>query len=301
LGRPWLTYAACAFCVLVFVGITLEGSEPDWDALSKWGAPRPDRIWDGAYWALVSSCFVHVEVWHLVFNVYWLWVLGGTLERLLGAPRWLAFFLASAVTSSGLQLGSSGVTGIGMSGVVYAMFGFLWVAARRRPELRRVLARNTVYLFFFWLVGCVVADAAGIVEIGNMAHVSGLLFGALFGLAHVTSPPRRRWGLAAAAGLLALSIVPLFWCPWSFYWVAHRAVQAHERADYAKAIRYYERSLEMAVDPVWSLRNLAWAYYATGVRERFTATMIHLRKIDRKAAETLEGEILALQAAKPPD
>lgn len=230
-----------------------------------------------------------------MFNVYWLWVLGRVLERTLGTPRFFAFFVGSAITSSGLQLASSGTTGIGMSGVVYAIFGFLWVAARSRPELRRVLSRNTVHLFFFWLVGCVIVDAAGIWDVGNMAHVSGVLFGALVGLADVSGFPKRRWGWAGAASLLAISVVPLFWCPWSFYWIAHEGLEAHNRGDFPEAIRHYERSLQMQQDPVWSLQNLALAYYASGAQERFTATMIHLRSLDRKAAESVEEEILALQ------
>ena len=294
-GRPWLTYAACAISVFVFLGITLESRAPDWQVLSRWGAPGPHEIWEGKYWAVVTSCFVHLEIWHLAFNVYWLWVLGRVLERTLGTPRFLTFFVGSAITSSGLQLASSGTTGIGMSGVVYAIFGFLWVAARSRPELRRVLTRNTVQLFLFWLVGCVIVDAAGIWDVGNMAHVSGILFGALVGLAYVSGFPKRRWARAGAAGLLAISVVPLFWCPWSFYWIAHEGLEAHDRGDFPEAIRYYERSLQMQQDPVWSLQNLALVYYASGAQERFTATMIHLRSLDRKAAESVEEEILALQ------
>ena len=41
----------------------------------------------GAYWRLLTSAFLHVEIWHLAINMFSLWVLGPPLERLLGRLR----------------------------------------------------------------------------------------------------------------------------------------------------------------------------------------------------------------------
>ncbi len=38
------------------------------------------------YWALITSVFVHFALWHVAFNVYWLWVLGSQLRT----GNWLA-------------------------------------------------------------------------------------------------------------------------------------------------------------------------------------------------------------------
>lgn len=29
----------------------------------------------GSYWGLVTSVFVHIQLWHIIFNIYWIWIL----------------------------------------------------------------------------------------------------------------------------------------------------------------------------------------------------------------------------------
>jgi GlpG protein len=144
--------------------------------MARWGYLPADRIWGGEFWGLISSAFVHVALWHLVFNVAWLWRLGGAVERQVGSAKFLGFVLAAAFVSSAGQLLVSGNTGIGASGVVYALFGFMW-QRQDVPRFAEVLGRDTASLFFVWLILCLVATFAGFVNIGNTAHISGLIFG----------------------------------------------------------------------------------------------------------------------------
>src|SRR5262249_840320 len=124
-SKPWLTWLVCAASVAIFLVISAQGETASWEAYAAWGAPPPYEIWQGKYWALMNSVFVHVGWWHVAFNVYWLWILGGLLERLSGHLRWLIFFVAAAVVSSGVELAFTGAQGVGLSGVVYAVFGLL--------------------------------------------------------------------------------------------------------------------------------------------------------------------------------
>src|SRR4030095_6768732 len=120
-GRGRLvTGLACAACVLVFVGLLQERNPDSWDTLSGYGYYSPIDIWNGKYWSLLTSVFVHRELLHFAFNLYWLWVLGGALEREIGSLRLLPFLALSAVVSSGVEFAVAGTTGIGISGVVYA-------------------------------------------------------------------------------------------------------------------------------------------------------------------------------------
>src|SRR5581483_4808370 len=92
---PILTYLACAACVVVFIGIHFARDPNSWEAFSKWGVYNPERLRGGAYWGFVTSAFVHLELWHLAFNVYWLYLFGSRLEREIGIGPWLAFFLGA--------------------------------------------------------------------------------------------------------------------------------------------------------------------------------------------------------------
>ena len=41
----------------------------------------------GQLWRLVTSVLPHLDIIHLAFNLYWLWVLGTTVERVYGHLR----------------------------------------------------------------------------------------------------------------------------------------------------------------------------------------------------------------------
>ena len=62
-----------------------------------------------------------------------------------------------------------------MSGVVYAIFGFMLVLRGRFPAFRQVLSRQIVRLFGAWLVACMIATYADIWQVGNAAHFCGML------------------------------------------------------------------------------------------------------------------------------
>jgi membrane associated rhomboid family serine protease len=293
-----VTAAACALCLIVFLGISLQGDGAQWEDVSRWGYLPPGAIWEGAYWSLLSSAFVHVEIWHLAFNVYWLWMLGSALERELGAGRFLAFFVASAFVSSAAQL-ATGDQGIGMSGVVYAMFGFAWVARERMPAFKEVLSEQTITVFLVWLVGCIAATMLGIIAIGNEAHLGGLTFGAAVAAAFVL-----RWRLPvmipALALLLALSCIPLFWCPLSSDWAAHQASRAQERGDLPSAIHWYRQSLRLGGDAAWAWYNLAEVYAYRHDKAQYAEALRQMRKVDEKGAREIEARYGATGTAKKP-
>lgn len=171
---PILTWMVCAACVAIFFDLSQRESQIK-DALFTMTSTG---IRSGNYWGLLTSVFTHVQLWHLFFNVYWLWILGSLLEPAIGRLNWAAFFLAAAIVSSGAQFVISGSTGIGASGVVYAMFGFIWVGRERYPSFQRIATKQNIRLFLGWLILCIVATRANILRVGNTAHVAGLLFGA---------------------------------------------------------------------------------------------------------------------------
>jgi len=287
---PILTWLACATCVFIFLGLLSKGpfeSSESWETVTKWGYSPPGDIWDGKYWGLITSVFVHIELWHMALNVYWLWILGRPLERRIGALRWLIFFLLAAVISSGMQLAASGSTGIGASGVVYAIFGFVWTARKHVEEFKSALSMQTINLFIVWLFICFALTYFKILEVGNAAHVSGALFGILVADVFIVKYKPR----IAMAGLVILttcSIAPIFWSPWSAARVGHQAYNAHLREDYVTAIALYRRSLELGQDPVWVWSNLTLAYKKIGDQAKYEEALQTLQKLDEKAAESVK-------------
>ena len=101
---PVVAWLSCAGCIVVFLGLQNEPGLESWEKLQKWGCYPGSAIYDGAYWALLTSVFVHLELWHVAFNVYWLWVLGRPLEEAIGSLRFLALFVGAAIISSAAEL-----------------------------------------------------------------------------------------------------------------------------------------------------------------------------------------------------
>jgi GlpG protein len=280
-SRPWVTWAMGTACVAIFVGLTREPNPDTWDALAKWGAVPPDKVWKGAYWSLLSSALVHQAIWHLAFNLYWLWALGARLERAIGSGRYVLLVVGAAVVASGGQLAASGSTGIGASGVVYAIFGFMAVTRDRFPGFREVLSAQTIQLFLVWLVGCMMATYAGVWQVGNAAHLCGMLFGAAVAACFVLKY-KRRLLLPGLAGLVFASILPLFWCPWSMIWLGLQGLRAYDAGEYDRAIGYYSRAIELEPNGAWGYYNRGISYLAAGDPQNARTDFAKASKLDPK-------------------
>ena len=283
---PWVTYGVLVLCIANWVGIQYSGER--WkDALYGHGYANAWKIWDGAWWSLITSAFVHVEFWHVAINMYALWILGRAMEQAVGSLRWLGFVIATAFVSSAAQLAVSDNAGIGFSGVLYALFGFMWIARRRYPAFRAVLTPQVVRGALVWLVLCFFLSAANIMNIGNAAHVSGLASGVLLGYAALRTT-RRGAAIAAFALLVAASVVPLFWAPWSPGWAGYNALQAHRAERYDDAVHWYRRALELGHhNPDWVWSNIALIHYFEGQEEALAQTLKDVREFDSSVAERL--------------
>lgn len=283
-AQAWVTCLAIAACIGVFLGIAAQNDFESWEALAKFGYLPADSIWDGSYWALITSAFVHLEIWHIAFNLYWLWVLGSRLEGEIGSLKFLGFFIVSALVSSSFQLAISGDTGIGASGVVYAIFGFMWPTRHRYARFNEVLDERTIQIFIVWLGFCIVATYLKIWEVGNAAHVSGLLFGSAVAGAFVL-PYKPRLMLTGLVTLVGLSIVPLFWCPWNVTWLSHQAYNAHAAEQYDAALVRYNQIINLDPENAWALLNRSYVYEALDKPDEAQADLERALEIDPSIEE----------------
>jgi GlpG protein len=208
--RGLVTLVIGVVCLAVFLGSNLGSpASPLIQALqiAPDGDTTLDHVRHGELWRLVSPIFVHFNPLHLLFNFLMLFDLGRQVERRRGAVRYLLFILIVAILSNILQfyLGDFGWTfgsGFtfqpsgkfgGLSGVLYALFGYIWVKARREPDLGFVLMPGTTALLVSWLFVCLfAADVIG-APVANVAHVAGLFCGLVIGYAsYVLNAVRQR-------------------------------------------------------------------------------------------------------------
>lgn len=158
-------------------------------------------------WRVVTVALTHGSFWHLALNMLALWMIGRSLEPMLGTTRFvITYLLAAAGGSAAVAVLSFTSTVVGASGAVFGLFGALLVIGRhlgaRMTGLMIVLGINLVLGF---LPG---------MNISWQSHVGGLAVGALVGLVFTrTRRPEQRarqnlfLGLVAA-GLAAVFVIP---------------------------------------------------------------------------------------------
>ena len=94
---------------------------------------------------------------------------------------------------------------VGLSGVVYGLFGLLWVLSPRDERFHDVVDRRTVQLFVLWFAFCVFTTLAHILPVANIAHAAGAVLGVLVGFA-VIAPDRRALAATGIAVILCVGL-----------------------------------------------------------------------------------------------
>jgi GlpG protein len=174
---PIVTYTVIGLCVLVYVFEKTNLAAVDAALIS------PLQMGGiGAAWTLLTTTLVHSpsNLTHIIFNLMAFSVLGKLIETMYGPFRLTVLLILLAWVASAAQLEFAGL-GIGLSGVVYGIFGFMIGASPSNPFLWWFVKKNALMLIG-WAVICVVLTQTGTLSIGNVAHFSGLFYGAICGL-----------------------------------------------------------------------------------------------------------------------
>ena len=168
--------------ILIFVLMVLTGVNallPDSDSLILWGANIRPLTTGGEWWRLLTSCFLHIGLIHLLMNMYALVYIGILLEPQLGKSRFLTDYLLTGIASSVSSLWWHDLTiSAGASGAIFGMYGVF--LAMLTTNLIEKSARKTLLTSIGIFV--VYNLANGFKEgIDNAAHIGGLISGLIIG------------------------------------------------------------------------------------------------------------------------
>ncbi len=174
-----VTLTVFALCWLVFLGSYLGWAQSVFTQLRFYPSLSLDAFISEP-WRILGPAFFHFSWLHIVFNTMWWWQLGGSIEKALGKGTLINLLLISAIFSNLGQFFVSGVNFGGLSGVVYALVGFVWWYGYLAPEKGLYLSKPIVGFLLFWLV-LGFADLLPI-NMANTAHLLGLVSGCLYAL-----------------------------------------------------------------------------------------------------------------------
>lgn len=137
----------------------------------------------GQIWRTITPIFVHLHEFHLFFNMLSLWIMGRICERWLGTNRYVLFVLLAAILPNLLQalapakLGGNPLFG-GVSGVVYAMFAFIWIRSLLNPSLGIFVPLPILVL----MLAPLAIGLSGLVPnlgLADLCHLGGLIVGVI--------------------------------------------------------------------------------------------------------------------------
>jgi GlpG protein len=145
-----------------------------------WPISQLTEIRQGQVWRLLTPILIHYGLLHLVFNMFWLRDLGFMIEGQKGAWWLVILVLVIGIPSNLAQYVMAGPSFGGMSGVVYGLFGYVWMKGKFSPHEGMALHPHTVIYMVVWFILCFTPLMG---HIANTAHAVGLIVGVVIGSA----------------------------------------------------------------------------------------------------------------------
>jgi membrane associated rhomboid family serine protease len=185
---PKLTPAVRAIILVNILAYVLEkvAWTPMETHLALWSLATPGAPFRP--WQLVTYGFLHDpdNIWHLVFNMFALYMFGPPLEQFCGARRFLVYYFVCLIVAGATQLAVDHATHgaesiIGASG---AIFGILLAVAILFPRAKLLLYFVIPMPVWLFVSGYAVLELFfGVTGretgIGHFAHLGGMVGGAL--------------------------------------------------------------------------------------------------------------------------
>lgn len=202
--------------ILIFAAMVISGVNfmlPSGESLIAWGANFKPNTLNGEAWRLLTCCFLHIGILHLLMNMYALFSIGIMLEPLLGKTKFIVAYLLTGLTSSMASLWWHDLTiSAGASGAIFGLYGVFFALLTTnliREEVRKPLL-SSIGFFIVFNLGFGIQGG-----IDNAAHIGGLVGGVFIGYAFVPSLKKSKdnvlsyttLGLVIAAVLITAFVV----------------------------------------------------------------------------------------------
>lgn len=240
LSRPYIF--TIVFLVANFFVFLLMWKASGMSSTSLWGA-FPEQVllafgaktnyairFDHEWWRFVAPVFIHVNLPHLLINMYSLWVLGPWVEKLYGSAKFVVFWIVAGVAGvvasyltvmpgahpgliGSFLIKSADEPSAGASGALFGLVGVLFVFGLK---YRRELPEGFKRAFGTGMLPVILLNLAigflgrGIID--NAAHMGGLLSGAALSAVVSYKRPGQSvrvtiaWRIAQIAALLLVLI-----------------------------------------------------------------------------------------------
>jgi rhomboid protease GluP len=171
-----VTYVLIALNIAVYIlGAIIGGNalETGWRFYSVWGQYNAMVLFDGAYYQLFTSMFVHASIVHLAGNLMFLLIFGLRAEEMFSLSEYLGIYFIGGLTGNLLSLAfGPDFLSVGASGAIFAIFGATIIYDRK--TMQQSIIGALVFAFFLFIIN--MGEGVNI-----LAHLGGLVFGLFVG------------------------------------------------------------------------------------------------------------------------
>lgn len=169
---PYITYGLIIINVLIYLLVALSNN---YNSIMNTFCLHGPSIRNGEFYRLITSMFLHVDIIHLGFNMYSLYLIGSLLECYVGKYKYTFIYFLSGIIGNLLTIVLSNNASVGASGAIFGiMGGLLYFGYHYRLLLEGFLKGQLIPVIIINLLyGFMVAG------INNVAHIGGLIGGIL--------------------------------------------------------------------------------------------------------------------------
>ncbi len=206
-----ITYLLIAFNIAIFATLELSGSSSTNTLdLLKWGANFYPYTFKNEWWRLITSAFLHIGLFHLIANMYSLYIIGRDIENQIGSFFFFSLYLISGI-AAGLASGFYNlyIVSAGASGAIFGIYGFdiVSVIISHRHDTAKI--RNVIINFILYLVFITIIGISA--NFDNAAHFGGLIAGFIIALVYFTVKAGRSF-----LKLMIVSVTGVFLCYYAY-------------------------------------------------------------------------------------
>lgn len=172
-----VTFILLTIMIVYFIFMTLNGGTTDVETLIKYGALFPPAIVQyNQYYRFITSIFIHIGISHIFFNGYALYAFGTQIEKLMGAKKYLIFFLLTGIGGNLATFFFNFISvSAGASGSLFGLFGAFLYLIHRHPNVVTPEGRKSILS----LLGINLALTVLVPSISITAHLGGFIMGYL--------------------------------------------------------------------------------------------------------------------------
>jgi rhomboid protease GluP len=174
--------------IIVYIYTSLVGGsfiETDYEVMRTFGQYNLN-VFEGQYWQLLTSIFVHADIAHLGLNMLFLLLFGLRSEDLFTTEEYFSVYMLSGLSGSLLTLFfmSPYTVSVGASGAIFGMYGASLI------YMRKTFGQSIVGALMYAFLLLMLSTGTGV---NVIAHFGGLAAGLIIGYALARSRKDMYW------------------------------------------------------------------------------------------------------------